>query len=80
MSDRLFARVCITLVNVILVFVCVGVYFAREYAPVTPEETYEPAAHAPDNDGRRYYSPCITCATTVFDREGNVIATLPPVE
>lgn len=80
MSDLAFARTFITLVNVLLALVCANVYLAREYAPAMPEETYEPAAHAPDNDGRRYYSPCITCATTVFDREGNVIATLPPVE
>jgi len=38
-----------------------------------------PLASLPEPE-HRYYKPCISCATTVFDRAGNVIDTLPPTE
>ena len=82
MSDLAFARTFITLVNVLLALVCVSVYLQREIERMegkearAEEDAYVPAPE-PEH---RYYKPCITCATTVFDRAGNVIDTLPPTE
>ena len=75
MSDRTFARVFVTLVNVLLALVCVSVYLQREIESEV-EARYEPLPEPPTS-GYRYYSPCITCETTVFDREGNVVRILP---
>ena len=83
MSDRTFARTFITLVNVLLALVCVCVYLQREIeqmegqeARVASEDAYVPAPE-PEH---RYYRPCISCDTTVFDRAGNVIDTIPAAE
>jgi hypothetical protein len=74
MSDLTFARVFVTLVNVLLALVCVSVYLQRE---IEREEGEVEALPEPPTSGYRYYSPCITCETTVFDREGNVVRILP---
>ena len=82
MSDLAFARTFITLVNVFLALVCANVYLQREIERTEgPEVRAEEDAYVPAPESQnRYYKPCLSCATTVFDAAGNVIDTLPPTE
>jgi len=83
MSDRTFARVFITLVNVLLALVCVGVYLQREIERMEGEESVQRATVEEDEarfappTNRHYSRACINCETVVRDDAGNIIEILP---
>lgn len=77
------ARTFITLVTASLALVYANLLLQREIErmeALATEAAEEDAYASMPESQNRYYKPCLSCATTVFDAAGNVIDTLPPTE
>ncbi len=72
------ARVLSTLVTACLALVYANLLLQREIERMEGVATEAAAYASMPESQNRYYKPCLSCATTVFDAAGNVIDTLPP--